>query len=196
MELPVFSALEWEYLSEKENVVLRDTNFKFNKMFGKRNSFNIAGQWGWAPGAPPTYFNDGGVRQRFIFYTQKNPSVSLHQQILLFTFWKAKTCQLQLWFFNLVKNKTINCAYVIVDLSWWKIQYPKKSLCCFRDPKKIPVGQNVRPKKILRTPPSLKYVSGAPGQRIVWYNTSSETQGQSGREKRRDEEDGCNIVIF
>ena len=36
----------------------------------------------------------------------------------------------------LVKNKTTNCAYVIFDLSWWKIQYPKKSLCCFRDPKK------------------------------------------------------------
>ena len=30
-------------------------------------------------------------------------------------------------------------------------------------PKKIPFGQNFRPKKILRTPPSLKYVSGAPG---------------------------------
>ena len=33
----------------------------------------------------------------------------------------------------------------------------------FHRPKKIPFGQNVRPKKILRTPPSLKYVSGAPG---------------------------------
>ena len=44
------------------------------------------------PGAPLTYFNDGGVRQRFIFYTQKNPSVFLHQQILLFIFWEAKTC--------------------------------------------------------------------------------------------------------
>ena len=33
----------------------------------------------------------------------------------------------------------------------------------FQRPKKIPFGQNVRPKKILRTPPSLKYVSGAPG---------------------------------
>ena len=34
----------------------------------------------------------------------------------------------------------------------------------FHRPKKIPLGQNVRPKKILRTPPppSLKYVSGAP----------------------------------
>ena len=26
------------------------------------------------PGAPLTYFNDGGVRQRFIFYTPKNPN--------------------------------------------------------------------------------------------------------------------------
>ena len=33
----------------------------------------------------------------------------------------------------------------------------------FHRPKKIPFGQNVRPKKILRAPPSLKYVSGAPG---------------------------------
>ena len=29
---------------------------------------------GRTPGAPLTYFNDGGVRQRFIFYTQKNPN--------------------------------------------------------------------------------------------------------------------------
>ena len=33
----------------------------------------------------------------------------------------------------------------------------------FHRPKKISFGQNVRPKKILWTPPSLKYVSGAPG---------------------------------
>ena len=26
------------------------------------------------PGAPLTYFNDAGVQQRFIFYTQKNPN--------------------------------------------------------------------------------------------------------------------------
>ena len=39
---------------------------------------------------------------------------------------------------NIPSNTTqaVNCAYVIVDLSWWKIQYPKKSLCCFRNPKK------------------------------------------------------------
>ena len=33
----------------------------------------------------------------------------------------------------------------------------------FYRPKKIPFGRNVRPKKIVRTPPSSKYVSGAPG---------------------------------
>ena len=37
----------------------------------------------------------------------------------------------------------------------------------FHRPKNIPFGQNVRPKKILRTPPSLKYVSGAPGGKTV-----------------------------
>ena len=40
----------------------------------------------------------------------------------------------------------------------------------FHRPKKIPFGQNVRPKKILRTPPSLKFVSGAPG--VEWLLTS------------------------
>ena len=67
----------------------------------------------------------------------------------------------------LVKNKTINCAYVIFDLSWWKIQHPKKIPLLFSRPKKIPFGQNVRPKKILWTPLSLKYVSGAPGTAIL-----------------------------
>ena len=33
----------------------------------------------------------------------------------------------------------------------------------FHRPKKIPFGQNVKPKKIRRTPPSLKYVTGASG---------------------------------
>ena len=35
--------------------------------------------------------------------SQKNPSVFLHQQILLFNFWKAKTCQLQLCFWSKTK---------------------------------------------------------------------------------------------
>ena len=69
------------------------------------------------PGAPLTYFIDrgggGGPTEVHILYpkksqlqnlsTQKNPSVFLHQQILLFIFWKAKTCQLQLWFWSKTK---------------------------------------------------------------------------------------------
>ena len=38
----------------------------------------------------------------------------------------------------------------------------QKNQGVFQRPQKIPFGQNVRPKKILRTPPSLKYVSRAP----------------------------------
>ena len=37
----------------------------------------------------------------------------------------------------------------------------------FHRPKKIPFGRNVRPKKILQTPPSLKYVSGALGHQEI-----------------------------
>ena len=39
-----------------------------------------------APGAPLTYFNDGGVRKRFIFYTQKTPNfkICLPQKISTF----------------------------------------------------------------------------------------------------------------
>ena len=39
-----------------------------------------------APGAPLTYFNDGGVRKRFIFYTQKTPNfkICLSQKISTF----------------------------------------------------------------------------------------------------------------
>ena len=42
-----------------------------------------------------------------------------------------------------------------------------KNLCVVFATQKIPFGQNVRPKKILRTPPSLKYVSGAPGREYI-----------------------------
>ena len=41
----------------------------------------------------------------------------------------------------------------------------------FHRPKKITFGQNSRPKKMIRTPPSLKYVSGAPGEK--YYNLRS-----------------------
>ena len=52
----------------------------------------------------------------------------------------------------------------MILLIWADEKYnTQKNPGVFHRPKKIPFGQNVRPKKILRTPPSLKYVSGAPG---------------------------------
>ena len=44
--------------------------------FGELKSKKIDGEHAPRPdpGAPLTYFNDGGFRQRFIFYTQKNPN--------------------------------------------------------------------------------------------------------------------------
>ena len=50
---------------------------------------------------------------------------------------------------------------------------PKKIAASFIDPKKIPFGQNVRPKKIIRTPPSLKNVSGAPGLEPLSYASTA-----------------------
>ena len=56
-------------------------------------------------------------------------------------------------------------------LIWADEKYnTQKNLGVFHRPKKIPFGQNVRPKKILQTPPSLKYVSGAPGFTLATKN--------------------------
>ena len=114
----------------------------------------VAPHCGFYPGAPLTYFNDGGVRQRFIFYTQKNPYFfSIPKKIpqcfcISKFYYLASGTNMPTSTLVLVKNKTINCADVIFDLSWWKIQYAKKSLCCFRDPKKIPASF-IGPKKSL-----------------------------------------------
>ena len=84
----------------------------------------------------------------------------LHQQILLFIFWKAKTCQLQLWFWSKTKLQIALMLFLI----WADEKYNNQKNPCvvlatqknpgvFQRPKKIPFGQNVRPKKILGTPP-------------------------------------------
>ena len=105
-------------------------------------------------GGPLTYFNDGGggIRQRFIFYTQKIPNfrVCLPKKITtLFSIPKknplilfSQPKKIPLFFFATQKNPGV-----------------------FHRPKKITFGQNFRPQKITRTPPppSLKYVSGVPG---------------------------------
>ena len=49
----------------------------------------------------------------------------------------------------------------------------QKNRGVFHRPKKIPFGQNVRPPKIIRTPPSLKNVSGAPGIEPLSYASTA-----------------------
>ena len=54
----------------------------------------------------------------FIAYPKKNPSEFLHEQILLFIFWNAKTCQLQLWFWSKTKlyktnTKSSHDCYIV-----------------------------------------------------------------------------------
>ena len=84
--------------------------------------------------------------------------------------------------------KITTSEFVYPKKSLLFLVYPKKSLSpCFASqknpsvfffatqknsgvfyrPKKITFGQNFRPKKTTQTPPSLEYVSGAPGGAVV-----------------------------
>ena len=62
---------------------------------------------------------------------------------------------------------------------------PKKS-GVFHRPQKITFGQNFRPKNITRTPPSLKYVSGAPGRANSSHNKQTFIPLRRWRHKVRD----------
>ena len=88
------------------------------------------------------------VWQRFIFYTPKNCNFSLSSPKNPYVFSLPK----------IKPTPTVNCAYIIVDLSWWKVQYPppkknpcffvtQKNSCVFHRPIKIPFGQNFKPKR-------------------------------------------------
>ena len=150
------------------------------------------------PGAPLTYFNDGGVRQRFIFYTPKNPNfrICLPQKIptifsipkkipqcfCISKFYYLSSGKLKHANFNFCfgqkQNYKLRLCYFLFELMKNTIPKkipllflrPNKIPGVFHRPKKIPFGQNVRPKKILRTPLSLKYVSGAPGMHTLEGN--------------------------
>ena len=145
------------------------------------------------PGVPLTYFNVGGVRQRFIFYTQKNPNfrICLPKKIPTFFSIPKKIpqcfCISKFYYLSSGKLKHANFNFGFGQKQNYKLRLcycwfelmkknAQKNPCVvfatqknrgvFHRPKKIPFGQNVRPKKILRTSPSLKYASGAPGIRI------------------------------
>ena len=99
----------------------------------------------------------GGVRQRFIFYTQKNHNfrICLPQKITTFLAYPRKSHSPS---FVTPKNPSVFLC---------NPQNPG----VFHRPKKITFGQNFRPKKITQNPPpTLKYVSGIPGGCSIVYN--------------------------
>ena len=93
----------------------------------------------------------GGVQQRFIFYTQKKSQLqNLSTQKDHYIFCTIPKISLVL-FSQPKKNPSV--FYFVTQ------KYPD----VFHRSKKITFGRNSRPKKITRTFPPLKYVSGAPG---------------------------------
>ena len=108
------------------------------------------------PGAPLTYFNDGGVRQRFIFYTQKNPNFRICLPKKIPTFFsipkKIPQCFCISKFYYLSSGKLKHANF---NFGFGQKQNYKLRLCYFlfelmnnTIPKKIPVLFS-RPKKIL-----------------------------------------------
>ena len=114
--------------------------------------FNIK-QSSFTPGAPLTYFNDGGSG-RGSYFTPKIITTS--------EFAYPKKSLLYLAY----PKKSLIPFFATPKISLFFYSRPKKVPGVFHRPQKITFGQNFRPKKITRTPPpppSLKYVSGAPG---------------------------------
>ena len=116
----------------------------------------------------------GDVRQRLIFYTPKKSQLqSLSTQKNPCVFSMPKT---------VLHQCSVNCYYVIVDLSWWKVlTNPKKTLRFFSRPQKIPASfidpkLPFWPKFQTPPPPVSKYESGAPRQSsllIRHYNNNN-----------------------
>ena len=95
-----------------------------------------------------------GVRQRFIFYTQKNHNFRICLPKKITTFFKH------------TQKKSLSSFFATQKIPSFFFSRPKKIPVSFIDPQKSPLAKISDPKKITRTPPplpSLKYVSGAPG---------------------------------
>ena len=108
---------------------------------------------GFIPGVPLTNFDDGGVRQRFIFYTHKNHNFRICLPPKIITLLAYPPKNLLVLFSQLIK----------ISLFFFATQ---KITASFIDPRKKYFGPKFQTKKITRTPPpppSLKNVSGAPG---------------------------------
>ena len=109
------------------------------------------------PGAPLTYFNDGGVRQRFIFYTPKNPNFRICLPKKIPTFFsipkKIPQCFCISKFYYLSSGKLKHANF---NFGFGQKQNYKLRLCYFwfelmknTIPKKIPLLFS-RPKKSRR----------------------------------------------
>ena len=109
----------------------------------------------WLPGAPLTNFNDGGGgggggSDRGSYFIPKKITTSefaYPKKSLLFLAYPKKSL-------------SPFCATQKIPSLFFATQ---KNPGVFHKPKRITFGQNFRPKKITRTPPSLKYVSGPLG---------------------------------
>ena len=110
-----------------------------------------------ATGGPFTNFNDGGVRQRFIFYTQKNHNfrICLPKKSLLFLAYP---------------KKSLSPFFATQKYPSGFFSRPQKIPASFIDPKKSLLAKLSDPKNHSGLP-SLKFVSGAPGMYIL--NTAS-----------------------
>ena len=123
-------------------------------MWSPRDPTHIFKWWGGGGG--------GGIRQRFIFYTQKDHNFRICPPKKITTLFSIPK-KIPYSFFRNPKE------------SLWFFFATQKNPGIFHRPKKITFGQHFRPKKITRNPPSLKYVSGAPGCEVylpysLWKN--------------------------
>ena len=117
----------------------------------------------------------GDVRQRLIFYTPKKSQLqSLSTQKNPCVFSMPKT---------VLHQCSVNCYYVIVDLSWWKVlTNPKKTLRFFSRPQKIPASF-IDPKLPFwpkfqtppPPPPSVNMRVGPLGSLPCWSDTTTTT---------------------
>ena len=109
----------------------------------------------------------------FLAYLKKSLSVFASANFIISS-GKLKHANFNFGFAQKQNYKLCSC-YFLFELM--KNTIPKKSLCCFRDPKKSLLAKMSHPKKSFGLPPSLKYLSAAPGFTVFSLNFSSAGKG-------------------
>ena len=146
-------------------VVIPDSSYADMKIIPDRPLFTHKNSV-FSPGAPLTYFNDGGVRQRFIFYTPKNPNfrICLPKKIPTFFSIPQKIpqcfCISKFYYLSSGKLKQANFNFGFGQKQNYKLRLcyfwfelmkhtiPKKISLLFLRPQKIPTSF-IDPKKSL-----------------------------------------------